>query len=226
VTVDVVSRCTPRAVGTMTNTPADPVYFRGTTGSVAGYANVLWGDAFHVDLKDQLLLDLPVVHIPADPDFFSPGDYTFYGRYTDYDGRDERVPLSSLYYARFAEGGPLDVTTELIVWRDTRQRTPRSYPCASAPAWAPLGELQVLAFDEEENALQIEGGSAFPVATQKVRVGDLAIPTPTDFGWLMLDLWHGDGTHAQAWVGTILSVAGRTVSQSALRADDLCNFGI
>lgn len=226
VTVDVVDRCTPRGVGTPANTPADRKYFPGAEGGVAGYANVLWGDAFQVDSHNQLLFDLPVVHIPADPDFFAPGDYTFYGRYGDYDGRDKRVPLSSLYYARFAVGGHQAATTDLIVWRDTRQQAPHACPCGTVPIWAPLGELQLLAFDEEENAFQMSDSSAFPLATQKVRVGEPAIPTSTAYGWLMLDLWHRDGTHAQGWVGTVLSVDGRTVSYPALRADDLCNFGI
>lgn len=226
VTIDVVSRCSPRGVGTTDHTPVDGKYFAGHEGGVAGYANVLWGDAFQVDRQNDLLFDIPVVHIPADPDFFAPGDYTFYGRYADYAGRDERVPLSSLYYARFAVGGAQAATTDLIVWRDTRQQAPRAYPCASVPVWAPLGELQLLAFDEEENAVLLEDSSAFPLATQKVRVGDPALPTATVYGWLMLDLWHRDGTHAQGWVGTVLSTEGRSLSYPAIRADDLCNFGI
>jgi hypothetical protein len=224
ITVDSVVRCTRRTVGATVNTPVDREYFSGKAAGVAGDANVLWGDAFQIDAKGKLSFDLPVVHIPADPEFFAPGDYTFYGRYTEYDASDHRVPLSSLYYARFAVGGP--TATELIVWRDTRQYRPRAYPCSALPAWAPLGEMQLLAFDEEENGVQILDSNAFPLATQKVRVGDPAIPTATTRGWLMLDLWHRDGTHAQGWVGVLLTAEGRTVSYPAIRADDMCNFGI
>jgi hypothetical protein len=223
-TVDSALRCTPRAVGATVNTPVDLEYFRGQEGGVAGDANVLWGDAFQVDAKGKLTLDLPVVHVPADPAFFAPGDYTFYGRYREYDASDHRVPLSSLYYSRFAVGGT--TATELIVWRDTRQYRPRAYPCSALPSWAPLGEMQLLAFDEEENGVQILDSNAFPLATQKVRVGDPAIPTAITRGWLLLDLWHRDGTHAQGWVGVVLTAEGRSVSYPAIRADDMCNFGI
>jgi hypothetical protein len=44
---------------------------------------------------------------------------------------------------------------------------------------------------------------------------------------MMLDLWHHDGAHAQGWVGIHMSSQGRySVGHEALRADDLCNFGL
>jgi hypothetical protein len=47
------------------------------------------------------------------------------------------------------------------------------------------------------------------------------------FGWLMLDLWHGDGSHAQGWVSTTMSANGRfSIGHEAIRVDDLCNFGL
>jgi len=46
-------------------------------------------------------------------------------------------------------------------------------------------------------------------------------------GFLMLDLWHKDSSHAQGWVSVMMSAKGRfTTGYEAVRVDDLCNFGL
>jgi hypothetical protein len=167
------------------------------------------------------------VTIVADADFFSAGDYTFYGRYHGFDSGDDRAPLSSLYYARYLDGGPISGGTELVVWRDNRSSRIAPVDCTAGPDWNPLGELQMVAFDEEENPTELRNSNAFPLATQLVHVGAPPLVTPDSFGWLMMDLWHRDSTHAQGWVGVMMSADGRySISNAALRADDLCNFGL
>jgi hypothetical protein len=226
ITVDVVNRCTPRTVGTTENTPVASNYFaKGGTG-LASDNNVLWGQYYYVNSRRNTSDGQTAVSIVADPDFFMGGEYTFYGRYVGFDGRDDRVPLSSLYYSRYLDGGPFSGGTDLVVWRDNRRATAPTYTCGASPSWAPLGEMQLVYFDEEENPMEILRGNAFPLATQKVHMGSTALPAPHPFGWMMVDLWHEDETHAQGWVSTIMTADGRfSVGHEALRADDLCNFG-
>jgi len=226
VTVDAVQRCTAESVGTVSNTPADGAYFaHGGTG-LASDDNVLWGDYLLVDPQRGLSEGQSAVAVVADPDFFGPGDYTFYGRYVVFDGRDDRTPLSSLYYARYLNGGSFAGDTDVVVWRDNRQLSVAPAPCAKGPSWAPLGEYQLVVFDEEENGQQLQGTHVFPLATQRVHLGGSALPTVPSYGWLMLDLWHTDGTHAQGYASVLMTAENRfVVGHPALQADDLCLFG-
>jgi hypothetical protein len=227
ITIDAVNRCTPIGVGTATNTPADPKYFVTGGKGLASDNNVLWGDVIYLDRKAVKADSETMVHIVADADAFGSGDYTFYGRYVDFDSRDDRAPLSSLYYTRYVAGGPLFGSSEVVVWRDNRSKDATGGDCAKGPTWAPLGEYQLVAFDEQENPSEVSKSNAFPVATQKVKIGGASLPIASPYGWLMLDLWHGDGAHAQGWVGVRMSAQGRySVGHEALRADDLCNFGL
>lgn len=226
ITVDVVNRCTGTSVMSTANTPADPTYFAKGGSGLASDANVLWGDVFFHDPQLNQAMSQPAITVVADSQFFNPGDYTFYGRYNNFDSRDDRMPLSSMYYVRFVNGGSFASGTDLLVWRDNRSAEATALPCGSVPSWAAPGEEQLLIFDEQENASALNKPSAFPFATQRVKVGGRSIPTQPSSGWLMLDLWHADGTHAQGWVGSLLSTAGRFNSgHDAMRADDLCNFG-
>jgi hypothetical protein len=226
ITVDAVNRCSPRTVGTLVNTPANATYFAAKGTGLASDDNVLWGDYLYVSSRRNTSDGHSAIAVVADPDVFSGGDYTFYGRYVGFDGRDDRAPLSSLYYARYMNGGPFSGGTDLVVWRDNRRASVATQACGKPPDWSPLGEMQLVGFDEEENPTEFLNSSAFPVTTQKVHVGGASIPVAKPFGWLMLDLWHQDSTHAQAWVGVIMTAEGRfSVGQEALRADDMCNFG-
>lgn len=226
ITVDVVNRCSPRTVGTAENTPAGPNYFADRGTGLASNNNVLWGEYYYINSRRNTSDSQSAVSIVADPDMFLGGEYTFYGRYVGFDGRDDRIPLSSLYYSRYIDGGPFSGGTDLVVWRDNRRATTPTYNCGTSPSWAPLGEMQLVFFDEEENPMEILKGNAFPLATQKVHMGSTNLPAPHTYGWMMVDLWHSDETHAQGWVSTIMTAEGRfSVGHGALRADDLCNFG-
>jgi hypothetical protein len=226
ITIDSVNRCTGTSFMSTANTPADPLYFaKGGTG-LANDVNALWGDVIYLDSQHNQAMSQPAITVVADASFFNPGDYTFYGRYDGFDSRDDRMPLSSMYYVRFFNGGTFSGGTDLLVWRDNRSPDATPLPCGSAPSWAAPGEEQLVIFDEQENASALNKPNAFPLTTQRVSVGGAAIPSQPNFGWLMLDLWHADGTHAQGWVGSLLTASGRFSSgHEALRADDLCNFG-
>ncbi|HEX5757729.1 MAG TPA: hypothetical protein VF121_00900 [Thermoanaerobaculia bacterium] len=226
VTVDAVRRCSPVGVASPRNTPADSLYFAAGGTGIATNDNVLWGDYVLVDPAGNSSQGNSAVHLVADADALVAGSYTFYGRFSSFDGRDARVPLSSLYYSRFVHGGAFDGGTRLIVWRDTRDPSPRPIACGGAPGWLPLGVHQLVAFDESENATEIAGGAALPIAAQAVQVGSAQLPVDDDYGWLLLDLWHADETHAQAWVGPVFTAMGRfSAGYAAIAADDLCNWG-
>jgi hypothetical protein len=226
ITVDAVNRCSPRTVGTLVNTPANGTYFAAGGSGLASDDNVLWGDFTFVNPHRNTSNGGTAVSIVADPDLLTAGMYTFYGRYVSFDGRDNRIPLSSLYYARYVDGGTFSGGTDLLVWRDNRRADVGTQACGKPPDWSPLGEMQLVVFDEEENPQEIANSNAFPIATQKVHVGGPSLPVGPPFGWLMLDLWHKDSTHAQAWVGVVMTAEGRFSSgNEALRVDDLCNFG-
>lgn len=227
VTVDVVNRCSATTVTKLQNTPADPAYFAAGGTGLASDSNVLWGEYFYVNPSKNTSDSQTAVHIVADPDAFSAGDYTFYGRYVGFDSRDDRAPLSSLYYVRYLNGGAFSGGSDLVVWRDNRSAVTSARSCGTAPSWAPLGEFQLVAFDEDENPTEIPNSKAFPLAVQKIHVGSDNLTVSDNYGWLMIDLWHADSTHAQGWVGVIMSAQGRfSVSHQAIRADDLCNFGM
>jgi hypothetical protein len=226
ITVDAVNGCTPRSMGSVVNTPASAPYFAARGTGLASDANVLWGDYYYVNSDANTASSQAAVAIVADPDFFHSGDYTFYGRYVGFDARDDRVPLSSLYYVRYADGGTFSGGTDLVVWRDNRRSDVNPLNCGTQPAWAPLGEQQLVIFDEEENPSVIAQSNAFPLTTQKVHVGGGSLPVPQHFGFLALDLWHQNGTHAQGWVSALMTSAGRFgTGHEAVRVDDMCNFG-
>jgi hypothetical protein len=226
ITVDAVNGCSGTTVSTLANTPAHALYFQHGGKGLASDDNVLWGDVIYLDPRQKLAHSQTAVSIVADPDFFASGDYTFYGRYFGFDARDDRAPLSSLYYVRFIDSHPFTAGSDVVVWRDNRVTSVAAQPCATGPSWAPLGENQVVVFDEQENATAIQHSNAFPLTTQKVHVGGPSLATSLRFGYLMLDLWHGNATHAQAWVGVTMSAGGRySVGHEAIRVDDLCNFG-
>jgi|HubBroStandDraft_3_1064219.scaffolds.fasta_scaffold06125_2 hypothetical protein len=226
ITADVVTGCSGTTISSYLHTPADPAYFQHGGAGLASDNNVLWGEVIYLDQRQNQAHSQAAVAVVADPDFFHPGDYTFYGRYVGFDGRDDRMPLSSLYYVQYIDGRPFTSGSDVVVWRDNRIASVAAQPCGKAPSWAPLGENQLVVFDEQENPTAIQHSNAFPLATQKVHVGSPVLAAAPHTGYLMLDLWHADQTHAQAWVGVVMSAGGRfSVGHEATRMDDLCNFG-
>lgn len=194
--------------------PDNPLYY---STQILSDVNQLWGDFFIVDPTNAFAEGDQLVHIEADDPLnrtFGPGDYTFYGRYNpvQYSADDHREALASTWGVRFLNGGVFTGGTDLLVWRDPG--VPGSVgstaaACASVtdPAPFPLNQLQVVAFNEQEDASRIcrtQGGSisptlgneltCFPFETQRVSVGTtpLNLPaqivTPNPFGWLYLNL--------------------------------------
>ncbi|MEM7586944.1 MAG: hypothetical protein AAF560_26370 [Acidobacteriota bacterium] len=176
--------------------------------------NQLWGDYFIV--QDGRAVGDNMVSIEADPEgmAFSPGDYTFYGRYVDGLATDQREPLGSTWATRyFTPGAAFSGGTSLLVWRDSKCQTTVSgfgngcVPDIGTPPWWPLDETQVVSFDVQEDAFQIcddlvTPGSTgvsppipgtvdpivcFPLETGRYRVGEGDFNLPYDFGWMYLN---------------------------------------
>jgi hypothetical protein len=228
VTVDVARRCS-------TLTPADPGYF-GPDG-VAGHSNVLWGDFFLIDPAGNVAEGEDLVRIESDPARFA-GHPTFYERYVNSTGADGREPLPTVWESRFINGGAFTGGTNLIYWRDSRQRN-QPFDCGRPPAWYPfLWEFpRTVVFDEQEHPavpscpiLCPTLASPFPAESGRLPVGGLAFQVPYSFGWAYLDMKTSPRPAflvpgaTQAWLGTIHEALGTfSVGYEADPRDSGCN---
>jgi hypothetical protein len=192
--------------------------------------NVLFGEYSYVTPGQDLAYGDHLVSIggliQGQDSYIAPGNYTFYGRFNGFTAMDAREPLSTTFAARFVapkdfktvekarRRAVLPPATELVVWRDTKVANVNGFACGTTPAWYPLSQEDVVAFDEQENIESPTFPSApFPGATQRVTVASSAFPLTTASGWLYLNLntvvpGGGSGltdpTAAQAWV-TVLN---------------------
>jgi hypothetical protein len=217
VTVDTVNNCTLRF-------PGDPGYIGpGGTGDMTNQ-NVLFGDYQMIDTSQDLGFGEPLVAVtanPVDPDLSTPGNYTFYGRLTNWTAADNREPLGTNMDVRFLSAkdfktvdksrrrNTLPPGTELIVWRDPKVSAQNGFVCSGSPAWYPLSQEQIIAFDEQEHfEIPTFGTPPFPIATQRVPITDTTFPLTTFSGLLHLNLntfvtgtgAPDDVNAAQAWV--------------------------
>jgi hypothetical protein len=198
--------------------PNDPGYFSdGVDPGVASNVNQLWGDWFIVDPANAFAQGDNLVHVEGDDNFDGGATgYTFYRRYTAFNGSaDNREPLATTWATRYLNGGAFDQTS-LTVWRDSTiaDINEDGYICGAAgtggvgPAWHPMNETQVIAFNESEQWEDLcspffgpdgppisppddpDFGDpvCFPLETQNVGVGDGNLAPSFNFGWLYLNL--------------------------------------
>ncbi len=220
VTVDVVNRCSPL-------NPSSPGYFvRGGQG-VAANDNVLLGEYSYLNPKRKTAEGEQAVHIAANAAAYDAG-YTFYGRYVNGDGRDNRQPLGARFAASYAQDRAQGVETVLTIWRDTKSAVVTGVACGSKPAWAPLRAAQEAVWDEQEGVLALPASQErFPWATQAVKVGSKALPVTEPFGWTEIDLGHAGsplfGVVSQGWV-TVLKTwrQGMSTAHHAAVLESVC----
>jgi hypothetical protein len=254
ITVDSVTQCNLLF-------PSSATYF---SGGIADTRNILWGDYFYVNSAQNFAQGETLVHVEscptpsvgdgADECPFVPGEYTFYGRYAAVAGQDQREPLSTTFASRYINGGIFNGGTDLIVWRDSKTIPTGAngpYTCGSTtrPAWFPLNQTDVVAFDEQENPQDLcftgdvvsppLGGAqtCFPLEAQRVSLSGGNVigsdPTPdAAFGWIYLNLNTNvsgvtypaaDPNIAQAWVTTVMDADGRfSVGYDAIQLDSAC----
>ena len=196
ITVDTVNNCTLRF-------PSDPAYL---TTDVT-FQNVLFGDSFYISVTKNRAVSLPLVALladPIDPATSTAGRYTFYGRYDAWNAIDHRQPTATNFGGRYENGTSLqglnfmNQGSQVIVWRDSKTNQ-GPFTCGTTPSWYPLGQEQIVLFDQQEhpqvppscNNLPCPVNPAllpFPAATQKVQFNSPAIPTTFAEGWTYLDL--------------------------------------
>ena len=216
VTVDSVNACSQ-------DFPQDVGYFLDGGAGTANNNNVLWGDYFYVDAENNFAQGETLVHIEAAPRLIA-GSYTFYRRYSG--GADNREGLGNIFAVRFVNGGLFDGGTSLVSWRDSKYPE-LPFSCALPyPSQFPLGQNQIVVFDEEENyevpqGCQIspcpptEGITPFPWEAQRTDVVSAALPTSFDFGWIFLNLNFTNGSAfvpfdplMQNWVEVVMDAKG------------------
>jgi len=239
VTVDTVNNCTLRF-------PGDLGYFAaGGTGDATNQ-NVIWGDYFYVNSATNRADGETLVHIEAsatNPETSVAGQYTFYGRYVNWTAADNREPLATNFASRFINGGAFTGGTNLVAWRDSKVKQ-GAFKCGTTPAWYPLGQEQIVIFDEQEHPVVPQsfpvspqppqsGIIPFPAEAQSTKVGGAAFPVPYNFGWVFLNLNTTvaaagsvppeDPAAAQAWVETVMTASGRfSVGFDAIKLDSAC----
>ena len=217
VTVDVVNACSPL-------NPSSAGYFVSGGHGVAANDNVLLGEYAYVNGSRAIAQGDQAVHIAADEAAYGSG-YTFYGRYVNGDGRDNRQPLGARFAASYGQGDWQGLKTVFTVWRDTKSPSTAPVACGSLPSWAPLTADSQVAWDEEEDVTMLPASTTrFPWATQAVEVGSDALPIPSHFGWTAFDLGHQKtdlfGVVSQGWVTTLKSTRtgmGTAVSAAVLQ---------
>ncbi len=220
ITVDTVTNCTLRF-------PTDEGYFG--IGGDATDQNVLFGDVLYTDVRSRKAVEATLVHLQADaghPSTSTAGSYTFYGRYTGWNGSDHREPLPTNFAVRY--NAATETTTDLLVWRDSKQLvTP--FVCGALPTVFPLGQEEIVAFDEQENPTVIVD-QPFTAEAQRVRVDGASLPVLADTGWLYLNLNlagtapPADPNAAQAWVSKWTDLGGRVrVGSDAIQLDNACS---
>jgi hypothetical protein len=209
VTLDVVNSCS-------VNSPLDPSYWT----DVILYDNVLTGDYERINpnvTTGNYAGGNPLVHIRAVPDGGPAGStasqilpFTFYDRYTPANARhlDRRVPLPSVFTARWISGGPTGFETNFVFWREGVVG-PAAGECDYAQnATVPLKTSTLVRFDEHENAVALTCGNAclgvVPLASTISSNADLFPPvggTSDVGGWLWIDL----DNHAADASGSVYS---------------------
>ena len=220
ITIDVVNDCSLLF-------PGNPGYFADGGTGIAANTNILWGDYFLADPANAFAQGDQLVHVEAQDSvqngFWTPGDYTFYGRYLTYDASDNREPLATTWATRYFAGtaGPFNDDSDVICWRDSGLDDSFFFACGTVPAPYPLSQNQIVIFDEQENPVVVEGSPFSPPP-----VGDTVLPCDCastranaadfgsifDFGWFYMNLNTSTGSIQdpikQSFVTTVHSASG------------------
>ncbi|MEX1312091.1 MAG: hypothetical protein AB1Z65_16855 [Candidatus Sulfomarinibacteraceae bacterium] len=207
ITVDAVFQCGGLETVGPRNTPANPaaLYFEnGQPGGIASDVDMLWGDAVFLDGANNAAHGTTAVALWADPiGFGDNGIYTFYGRYSGWDGRDDRVPLPTEWVQRFLDGGPFSGGADLIVFRQANNADASPIPCGEPPPWYPL-RAAIVTSDEDGGGVVTHEDDAFGLATQRVPIGALEPAPSAAFGRVRIT-----GDADQLWVQPVLTGLGR-----------------
>lgn len=222
ITVDAVKACNGISTSAAGPTPAlGATYFANT----ATVKNSLWGDLLLVDPAENSAQGIEAVHIEGDAALQASDSNTFYGHFVGWTGVDRRSPLPSLWATRYLNGGVFSGGTDLLVFR-SRTTATLSRPCGSHPSWYPLVASTVSGRDEDTNpTLGLTNTTEFPLATQRVAIGDVG-PGPTSpFGRVQINFGFPDGKPAGAWLIPVMTASGRfSVGLNGAPVNDGCGL--
>ncbi len=220
ITIDIANDCSQAFPNSLN-------YFEDGGVGIASNRNVLWGDYFLADPANAFAQGDQLVHIEAmdsvQNQFWTPGDYTFYGRYSSYDATDNREPLATIWASRYFSGnaGPFDDDSDIICWRDSGLDDSAYFPCGTIPVPYPLTQNQIVIFDEQENPVVLIGSPFSPpqtgedvtpcaCATTRANANDFG--DIFDFGWFYMNLNTSTGSLQdpikQSFVTTIHNASG------------------
>lgn len=204
ITIDAVNSC-------------DDTLFPNDAGyeSFLSAQNYLTGNWSIVDGANNFAESGSLVHVMANNSPLPPGTVTFYRQFN---GDTRLKALGNTWGSRYLTGGASSEQTDLTVWREPRSK-PAPVACGNfAPAFLPGNQAQIVAFDEEENPVELVPGidpntvqaDPFALVTQSVRVGAPYLGLPFNNGWLNLNLNHDSGTLlAQSFVSSRRRSEGR-----------------
>ncbi len=173
VTIDVLEACTDFL-------PDNSSYF--LRGGQASSENVLWGTFALINRGESTSAGEKLVKLEADT---ALGGFSFYSNLADTGGADFREPLPSGWGAPFFNSDGR--TTDVILWRDPGEPT-NPQPCSSTPGWFPLEFGEFVLRNPAGSSFDVSAFAPFPLATNRVRIGADALPSPYDSGWIRADL--------------------------------------
>ena len=217
VTVDAVNECSGAEPVEPGVTPIEDDYFVAGGTGVGGNANVLWGDVIYIDPANASAQGSEAIGVWANAfKLNTAGTHTFYGRFHDWDARDGRVPLPSLWDQRFFNGGPFAGGSDLIAYRDPGQPPVFSTVCGGSPDYVPV-EAGLFALDEDGGSItDVSSSEALGLVTQRAAIDDFSIPFA--FGWIQVASDFG------SWVQPTLKAGGLfSASFNGMPVEFLCN---
>lgn len=244
VTIDLVSDCTLQTpCGQGWDDPDQGPYFTGDPAtSIGQYDNILWGDWFMLNPSENYAQGDTLVHIQAanpanQAEIALLGNGSFYNR-CDWDVApyaDYRESLGTHFAAHWYENAAFTGGTQLTVWRDSTDDY-GPFACGDEPWWYPMGQGQIVIFDEEENTTIPDICTISPCppadpedvfAPREANLVDIAdLNPPFESGWIYMNLneSYGEGYDLrQNWVGAIHSANGRfSVGMNAIILADFC----
>lgn len=177
----------------------------------AGYAatigtrNIWFGEYTVLDKKTKIRRTDLAAHLRAetnDAQITSAGSYAFYRRFEGESSASFRQPLATQFFVPF-DNKPKDVLypqgTSFVVWRDPKVAVAAAFDCNTKPAWYPLQQTDMVAWDEQENPEDLgyfpptppappSPVLPFGAATQKAKLDTAAFPTTFERGQIFLNL--------------------------------------
>lgn len=219
--------------------PGDSGYFENGGNGIANNNNTL--KATITTYSSKFLREVPAIHIEAGTSsgLSTDGNFTFYGRYVDFDASDNRECGGYAWSFPFKRKSKFK--TKAVVWRDSGE-SQGPFDCSEEPSWFPLDTVQIVAFDDQEDVVEL-GGFPFPAETQLVDIGKSPVNTsPFNTGWIFTSLADnsGDSTvghgyvnvrqryksrEGEAWAQHRATICGAAVSEAQRARARLSNAG-